>query len=81
VVRPLDRRHRAPATGEHTFHTFSNDGFVALQECVSLAAHWLADQGLDVPQTCAICSIDSGSEESSRPRSARVWRQRQDSAI
>ncbi len=27
--------------------------FVALQECVSLAAHWLADQGLDVPQTYA----------------------------
>jgi uncharacterized protein YutE (UPF0331/DUF86 family) len=25
--------------------------FVALQECVSLAAHWLADEGLDVPQT------------------------------
>jgi uncharacterized protein YutE (UPF0331/DUF86 family) len=24
--------------------------FVALQECVSLAAHWLADEGLDVPQ-------------------------------
>jgi uncharacterized protein YutE (UPF0331/DUF86 family) len=25
--------------------------FVALQESVSLAAHWLADEGLDVPQT------------------------------
>ncbi len=25
--------------------------FVALQECVSLAAHWLADEGLDIPQT------------------------------
>lgn len=25
--------------------------FVALQDCVSLAVHWLADQGLDVPQT------------------------------
>jgi len=24
--------------------------FVALQECVSLAAHWLADEWLDVPQ-------------------------------
>jgi uncharacterized protein YutE (UPF0331/DUF86 family) len=24
--------------------------FVALQACVSLAAHWLADEGLDVPQ-------------------------------
>jgi uncharacterized protein YutE (UPF0331/DUF86 family) len=24
--------------------------FVALQECLSLAAHWLADSGLDVPQ-------------------------------
>ena len=23
--------------------------FVALQECVSLAAHWLADSGVDVP--------------------------------
>jgi hypothetical protein len=23
--------------------------FVALQECLSLAAHWLADAGLDVP--------------------------------
>jgi uncharacterized protein YutE (UPF0331/DUF86 family) len=27
--------------------------FVALQACVSLAAHWLADQGLDVPKTYA----------------------------
>ncbi len=27
--------------------------FVALQECVSLAAHWLADEGLDVPRTYA----------------------------
>ncbi len=27
--------------------------FVALQECVALAAHWLADEGLDVPQTYA----------------------------
>jgi uncharacterized protein YutE (UPF0331/DUF86 family) len=25
--------------------------FVALQDCVALAAHWLADRGLDVPQT------------------------------
>jgi uncharacterized protein YutE (UPF0331/DUF86 family) len=25
--------------------------FVALQECVSLAAHWLADEGLVVPPT------------------------------
>ena len=25
--------------------------FVALQECVSLATHWLADEGLDVPAT------------------------------
>lgn len=25
--------------------------FVALQECVSMAAHWLADEGLDVPPT------------------------------
>lgn len=25
--------------------------FVALQECVSLATHWLADAGLDVPGT------------------------------
>jgi len=25
--------------------------FVALQECVSLATHWLADEGLDVPPT------------------------------
>ncbi len=25
--------------------------FVALQECMSLATHWLADQGLDVPPT------------------------------
>jgi uncharacterized protein YutE (UPF0331/DUF86 family) len=24
--------------------------FVAIQECLSLAAHWLADAGLDVPQ-------------------------------
>lgn len=24
--------------------------FVALQECLALAAHWLADSGLDVPQ-------------------------------
>ena len=27
--------------------------FVALQECISLATHWLADAGLDVPQTYA----------------------------
>jgi uncharacterized protein YutE (UPF0331/DUF86 family) len=25
--------------------------FVALQECMSLGTHWLADAGLDVPQT------------------------------
>jgi uncharacterized protein YutE (UPF0331/DUF86 family) len=25
--------------------------FVALQGCMSLAAHWLADEGADVPQT------------------------------
>jgi uncharacterized protein YutE (UPF0331/DUF86 family) len=25
--------------------------FVAIQECMSLAAHWLADEGLDVPPT------------------------------
>jgi uncharacterized protein YutE (UPF0331/DUF86 family) len=25
--------------------------FVALQECVALAVHWLADEGLDVPVT------------------------------
>jgi uncharacterized protein YutE (UPF0331/DUF86 family) len=25
--------------------------FVAVQECVSLAAHWLADEGRDVPAT------------------------------
>jgi uncharacterized protein YutE (UPF0331/DUF86 family) len=27
--------------------------FVALQECLALATHWLADQGLDVPETYA----------------------------
>ena len=27
--------------------------FVALQECMSLAAHWLSDAGLDVPQSYA----------------------------
>lgn len=27
--------------------------FVALQDCVALAAHWLADEGQDVPQTYA----------------------------
>lgn len=27
--------------------------FVALQACISLAAHWLADAGQDVPQTYA----------------------------
>jgi uncharacterized protein YutE (UPF0331/DUF86 family) len=27
--------------------------FVALQECLSLATHWLADTGLDVPQSYA----------------------------
>jgi uncharacterized protein YutE (UPF0331/DUF86 family)/predicted nucleotidyltransferase len=27
--------------------------FVALQECLSLSAHWLADAGLDVPQSYA----------------------------
>jgi uncharacterized protein YutE (UPF0331/DUF86 family) len=27
--------------------------FVALQECLSLAAHWLSDAGLDVPQSDA----------------------------
>lgn len=27
--------------------------FVALQDCLSLAAHWLADAGLDVPQSYA----------------------------
>lgn len=25
--------------------------FVAIQECMALAAHWLADEGLDVPPT------------------------------
>jgi uncharacterized protein YutE (UPF0331/DUF86 family) len=27
--------------------------FVALQHCLSLATHWLADQGLDVPESYA----------------------------
>ena len=27
--------------------------FVALQDCLSLAAHWLADLGLDVPESYA----------------------------
>jgi uncharacterized protein YutE (UPF0331/DUF86 family) len=27
--------------------------FVAVQDCVSLATHWLADKGLDVPDTYA----------------------------
>ena len=27
--------------------------FVALQDCMSLAAHWLSDAGLDVPQSYA----------------------------
>ncbi len=27
--------------------------FVALQDCLALAAHWLADAGLDVPQSYA----------------------------
>lgn len=27
--------------------------FVAIQECMSLATHWLADEGLDVPPTYA----------------------------
>ena len=27
--------------------------FVALQDCLSLAAHWLSDAGLDVPQSYA----------------------------
>jgi uncharacterized protein YutE (UPF0331/DUF86 family) len=27
--------------------------FVALQDCLSLATHWLADKGLDVPDTYA----------------------------
>ncbi len=27
--------------------------FVAFQDCLSLATHWIADQGVDVPQTYA----------------------------
>jgi uncharacterized protein YutE (UPF0331/DUF86 family) len=27
--------------------------FVAIQDCMSLAAHWLADEGLEVPHTYA----------------------------
>ena len=27
--------------------------FVAIQECLSLATHWLADEGLEVPETYA----------------------------
>ncbi len=27
--------------------------FIALQDCLALATHWLADQGLDVPDTYA----------------------------
>lgn len=27
--------------------------FIALQDCLALAAHWLADAGLDVPQSYA----------------------------
>jgi uncharacterized protein YutE (UPF0331/DUF86 family) len=27
--------------------------FVALQECLALAAHWLSDEGLEVPQSYA----------------------------
>jgi uncharacterized protein YutE (UPF0331/DUF86 family) len=31
--------------------------FVAMQECMSLAAHWLADEGLDVPPTDGLSDL------------------------
>jgi uncharacterized protein YutE (UPF0331/DUF86 family) len=34
--------------------------FVALQECLSLAAHWLADAGLDVPESYAESFLQLG---------------------
>ncbi len=34
--------------------------FVALQECLSLAAHWLSDAGLDVPESYAQVFVQLG---------------------
>lgn len=54
--------------------------FVALQECVSLAAHWLADQAMDVPQTYAEV-FGAWAIAASSPQISRcAWRPRPDSA-
>ncbi len=45
--------------------------FVALQECVSLATHWLADQGLDVPQSYADVFRRLGERQVISPELAR----------
>jgi len=37
--------------------------FVALQECVALAAHWLSDSGLDVPESYRDVFLALGSRD------------------
>lgn len=49
TVLPADRE--AFAADRTTREVVVLNLFVALQECLSLATHWLADEGLDVPQT------------------------------
>jgi uncharacterized protein YutE (UPF0331/DUF86 family) len=49
TVLPADRD--AFAADRTTREVVVLNLFVALQECLSLATHWLADEGMDVPQT------------------------------
>ena len=44
--------------------------FVALQECLSLAAHWLSDAGLDVPQSYAQVFLRLGERDVVAPELA-----------
>ena len=47
--------------------------FVGLQECLSLATHWLADEGLDVPSTYGDVFRTLGEREIiSHPLAARL---------
>lgn len=53
-IRDVLPKERGPFLGDRTVReVVILNLFVALQDCVSLAAHWLSDAGLDVPQSYA----------------------------
>jgi uncharacterized protein YutE (UPF0331/DUF86 family) len=55
--------------------------FVALQESVALAVHWLADDGLHVPDTYREIFLELADEHRIPPELARGWPRQRASGI